>query len=81
MSHFQPGRSRALSSGLLAVVTFISFSIIALSTLLEFIDYRRIHLEPAIMVDRTRGEKMIVDIDITFPRVPCYCAYSAIVTE
>lgn len=55
-----------------ALLTFISFSIIAISTLLEFIDYRRVHLEPAIMVDRSRGEKMIVDMDISFPRVPCY---------
>ncbi len=24
------------------------------------------------MVDRSRGEKLIVDMDIVFPRVPCY---------
>lgn len=53
-------------------VTFLSFSIILTSVLLEFIDYRRIHLEPSIMVDRSRGEKLAIDMDITFPRVPCY---------
>jgi hypothetical protein len=53
-------------------VTFISLAIIAVSTILEFIDYRRVHLEPSIIVDRSRGEKLVVDMDIFFPRVPCY---------
>lgn len=56
-----------------ATVTFISLAIIAVSTILEFIDYRRVHLEPSIIVDRSRGEKLVVDMDIFFPRVPCYC--------
>jgi hypothetical protein len=42
--------------------------------MLEFIDYRRIHLEPSIVVDRSRGEKLVIEMDITFPRVPCYRA-------
>jgi hypothetical protein len=25
-----------------------------------------------VLVDRTRGEKLVVNLDITFPRVPCY---------
>ena len=54
-------------------MTFISLSIILTSMLLEFVDYRRIHLEPSIMVDRSRGEKLVIEMDITFPRVPCYC--------
>ena len=58
------------------VVTFISFSIILTSVLLEFIDYRRIHLEPSLIVDRSRGEKLVIEMDITFPRVPCYRASS-----
>lgn len=55
-------------------VTFISFSIILTSVLLEFVDYRRIQLEPSIMVDRSRGEKLVIEMDVTFPRVPCYRA-------
>ncbi|KAJ9114412.1 hypothetical protein QFC20_001555 [Naganishia adeliensis] len=55
-----------------ALLTFISLAIIAVSTILEFIDYRRVHLEPSIIVDRSRGEKLVVDMDIFFPRVPCY---------
>lgn len=50
----------------------ISFSIILASVMLEFVDYRRIHLEPSITVDRSRGEKLSIEVDITFPRVPCY---------
>lgn len=50
----------------------LSLSIIFSLTMLEFIDYRRVHLEPSILVDRSRGEKLTVDLNITFPRVPCY---------
>lgn len=55
-------------------VTLFSFSLILLLTLVEFIDYRRVHLEPSILVDKSRGEKLVVNINITFPRVPCYRA-------
>jgi hypothetical protein len=43
--------------------------------MLEFVDYRRIHLEPSILVDRSRGEKLVIEMDISFPRVPCYREY------
>ncbi|WVQ79012.1 hypothetical protein IAT38_001104 [Cryptococcus sp. DSM 104549] len=55
-----------------ALLTFISFSIILTSVMLEFVDYRRIHLEPSITVDRSRGEKLVIEFDMSFPRVPCY---------
>ncbi|KAK6907281.1 hypothetical protein I203_101271 [Kwoniella mangroviensis CBS 8507] len=55
-----------------ALLTFISFSIILTSIMLEFIDYRRIHLEPSIIVDRSRGEKLVIEFDVSFPKVPCY---------
>lgn len=53
-------------------MTFISLSIILTSMTIEWFDYRRIHLEPSIQVDRSRGEKLVIDLDFTFPRVPCY---------
>ncbi|KAK4046515.1 ER-derived vesicles protein erv46 [Microbotryomycetes sp. JL221] len=28
--------------------------------------------EPSIIVDKSRGEKLVVNLDIDFPRVPCY---------
>lgn len=40
--------------------------------MIEWVDYRRIHLEPSIEVDRSRGEKLVIELDLTFPRVPCY---------
>lgn len=45
------------------------------SIMLEFIDYRRIRIEPSIVVDRSRGEKLVMEMDVSFPRVPCYRAY------
>jgi hypothetical protein len=56
-------------------VTLLSFAIILSATLLEFIDYRTVHTSPSLIVDKSRGEKLTVDIDITFPRVPCYRAF------
>ncbi|KAL7419636.1 ER-derived vesicles protein erv46 [Cryptotrichosporon argae] len=55
-----------------ALLTMISASIILTSIMLEFVDYRRVHLEPSIEVDRSRGEKLVIELDVTFPRVPCY---------
>jgi hypothetical protein len=34
--------------------------------MLEFVDYRRVHLEPSILVDRSRGEKLVIEMDISF---------------
>ena len=28
--------------------------------------------KPAQLVDKSRGEKLVVNMNITFPRVPCY---------
>lgn len=40
---------------------------------MEFLDYRRITIDTSIVVDKSRGEKLTVNMNITFPRVPCYC--------
>lgn len=55
-------------------MTLISFSIILTSIMLEWVDYRRVLIEPSIEVDRSRGEKLVIDMDVTFPRVPCFRA-------
>lgn len=39
---------------------------------MEFIDYRRVNIDTSIVVDKSRGEKLTVNMNITFPRVPCY---------
>lgn len=59
-------------------MTLLSAALICTLTLVEFVDYRRVNLQPSIVVDRSRGEKIIVDLNITFPRVPCYRAFGSI---
>ena len=51
----------------------VSAAIIIFFTTVEFIDYRRVHMDTSLLVDRSRGEKLNVLINVTFPRVPCYC--------
>lgn len=53
-------------------VTLISAAIILAFTTMEFLDYRRITIDTSIVVDKSRGERLTVNMNITFPRVPCY---------
>ncbi|PWN50520.1 DUF1692-domain-containing protein [Violaceomyces palustris] len=55
-----------------ALITLVSAVLIMTLTIGEFIDYRSVHLKHSLEVDRSRGEKLSVDLNITFPRVPCY---------
>ncbi|KAG8739190.1 hypothetical protein FRC10_006054 [Ceratobasidium sp. 414] len=55
-----------------AFLTTISAAIILTLTVINFIDYRRVVVDSLMLVDRSRGEKITVKMDITFPRVPCY---------
>lgn len=56
-----------------AIITLISFSLIAILTLGEFVQYRKIHTESTLVVDKSRGEQLTISLNMTFPRVPCYC--------
>ncbi|KAI0248269.1 endoplasmic reticulum vesicle transporter-domain-containing protein [Lactifluus subvellereus] len=38
-----------------------------------FLDYRRVDIDTSVVVDRRRGERLTVHLNVTFPRVPCYC--------
>ena len=58
------------------LVTVISAAIILTVTMIEFFDYRRVNVDTSIVVDRSRGEKLTASLNITFPRVPCYRAFS-----
>ncbi|KAJ3096015.1 Endoplasmic reticulum-Golgi intermediate compartment protein 3 [Phlyctochytrium planicorne] len=58
------------SSG--ALVTLISGAIILLLLISEFVDWQTVQVHPSLDVDRARKEKMNININITFPRVPCY---------
>lgn len=55
------------------LVTLISACIILAFTTMEFFDYRRVGVDTSIVVDRSRGQKLSVKLNVTFPHVPCYC--------
>ncbi|KAL8279228.1 hypothetical protein RQP46_008265 [Phenoliferia psychrophenolica] len=61
-----------VKTGFGGLLTLLSFSLILSLTVYEFIDYRKVHMEPSIVVDRSRGEKLVVNLNVSFPRVPCY---------
>jgi hypothetical protein len=54
------------------LVTILAAAIILSFTAIEFFDYRRINVDTSIVVDKSRGQKLNVRMNITFPRVPCY---------
>lgn len=54
-------------------MTLLSAAIIFAITTMEFFDYRRVNVDTSIVVDKSRGEKLTVKMNVTFPRVPCYC--------
>lgn len=55
-----------------ALLTLISACIILAFTTMEFFDYRRVAVDTSIVVDRSRGQKLSVKLNVTFPHVPCY---------
>ncbi|KAG8685376.1 hypothetical protein FRC09_014778 [Ceratobasidium sp. 395] len=55
-----------------AFLTVLSAAIILIFTIIEAIDYRRVAVDSMILVDRSRGDRMSVKMNVTFPRVPCY---------
>ncbi|GJJ13185.1 hypothetical protein Clacol_007436 [Clathrus columnatus] len=55
-----------------ALLTLLSAAIILTFMTIEFFDYLRVHLDTSIVVDKSRGEKLTVHMNITFPHVPCY---------
>jgi len=55
-----------------AFLTLISACIILAFTTIEFFDYRGVGVDTSIVVDRSRGQKLSVKLNVTFPHVPCY---------
>ncbi|EXJ87040.1 hypothetical protein A1O3_03997 [Capronia epimyces CBS 606.96] len=64
----EDARIRTTSGG---IVTIASIIIIIYLVLSEWADYRRIVVQPELVVDKGRGEKMEIHLNITFPRIPC----------
>ncbi|KAL9083250.1 MAG: hypothetical protein Q9165_008603 [Trypethelium subeluteriae] len=64
----EDARVRTTSGG---VVTITSLLVILFLMWSEWSDYRRIVVKPELVVDKGRGEKMEIHMNITFPRLPC----------
>ncbi|KAI5983489.1 Sec1-like protein [Pisolithus albus] len=50
-------------------MTLISACIILAFTTMEFFDYRRVAVDTSIVVDRSRGQKLSVKLNVTFPHL------------
>jgi len=55
-----------------ALLTILSVAIILTFTTIEFFDYRRITTETSVVVDKSRGERLTVNLNVSFPKIPCY---------
>ncbi|MCJ1289738.1 hypothetical protein MMC34_001271 [Xylographa carneopallida] len=64
----EDARVRTTSGG---IVTIASLLIVLYLVWGEWADYRRVVVLPELIVDKGRGEKMEIHLNITFPRVPC----------
>ncbi|GAB0138019.1 hypothetical protein EsDP_00006266 [Epichloe bromicola] len=61
-------RIRTTSGG---IVTIVSLLIVLLLSWGEWVDYRRVVIHPELVVDKSRGERMEIHLNITFPKMPC----------
>ncbi|KAL2757417.1 hypothetical protein ACRALDRAFT_2099004 [Sodiomyces alcalophilus JCM 7366] len=61
-------RIRTSSGGIITIVSLIIVLWLAWG---EWTDYRRIEIHPELVVDKGRGERMEIHLNITFPKMPC----------
>jgi hypothetical protein len=64
----EDARVRTTSGG---IVTIVSLLVIFWLTWGEWADYRRVIVRPELVVDKGRGERMEISLNVSFPRVPC----------
>ncbi|KAF2217491.1 hypothetical protein CERZMDRAFT_54941 [Cercospora zeae-maydis SCOH1-5] len=64
----EDARIRTSTGGL---VTITSLILILYLVWGEWSDYRRVVVHPELIVDKGRGEKMEIHMNVSFPRVPC----------
>ncbi|KAL8943760.1 MAG: hypothetical protein Q9216_000866 [Gyalolechia sp. 2 TL-2023] len=64
----EDARIRTTSGG---IVTITSLLIVLYLVWGEWSDYRRIIVHPELIVDKGRGERMEIHMNISFPRIPC----------
>ncbi|KKP02110.1 hypothetical protein THAR02_05788 [Trichoderma harzianum] len=61
-------RIRTTSGG---IVTIVSLLVVVFLSWGEWSDYRRIVVHPELVVDKGRGERMDIHLNMTFPNMPC----------
>lgn len=64
----EDARIRTTSGGIVTIVSLIVVLYLAWG---EWLDYRRVIIHPELVVDKGRGERMEIHLNITFPRLPC----------
>ncbi|KAL9034910.1 MAG: hypothetical protein Q9214_006827 [Letrouitia sp. 1 TL-2023] len=64
----EDARIRTTSGG---VVTIASLLIVLYLVWGEWSDYRRVTVHPELIVDKGRGERMEIYLNMSFPRIPC----------
>lgn len=64
----EDARVRTTSGG---IVTITSLLLVLYLIWGEWADYKKIVVQPELIVDKGRGEKMEIHLNVTFPRVPC----------
>lgn len=62
-------------------VTIASAVIILILFFGELFSYRAVHVESSLVVDSVRKEKMDIDFDITFRKIPCYSIFSSLIVQ
>lgn len=61
-------RIRTTSGGIVTIVSLIVVLFLAWG---EWADYRKIVIHPELIVDKGRGERMEIHLNVTFPKMPC----------
>ncbi|KAF4505065.1 hypothetical protein G6O67_007054 [Ophiocordyceps sinensis] len=61
-------RIRTTSGG---IVTIVSLLVVLFLAWGEWAEYRRTVIHPELIVDKGRGERMEIHLNITFPKMPC----------
>ncbi|KAI9931618.1 hypothetical protein ASPWEDRAFT_151061 [Aspergillus wentii DTO 134E9] len=64
----EDARVRTTSGG---IITLASLLVVLYLVWGEWMDYRRVAVLPELVVDKSRGEKMEIHLNVTFPRLPC----------